>query len=508
MDARAAVLRAWEREPHRTFSTTSLVETIYPQQMRTVKEQINFGSKQQQKIGQHLKSKLHRNTLYHLNKLVADGTLQITRVDAHGEKNYALASQLPVHTPSGVIQFLQQPIRTHYIQNELDEKKVFLFEEQGALTRVDAFYLDATKVDGLGHLSRTIEGALRIVNDVVCVGDFQCMLQRYKIEDLEDFLNILTVNTLDEARAVCLLIDIRNTNVSEFIKLYAQTLPKKVQIIFVCDRKSILSKDFSRCIELLQERHQKINVHFSPNYESPLFIGRAGAYSIQPAYWEQYKKNGTTIGMIVSQASIAIDLKKTQKMAAHEVRELALKCAKALCSIASQQHTYGTAIHTLKQFNSNTEEFYKASNVYLRFWNYDWETTPEVLESSRQQLIQFAKLQETIYRACGLPIHFNVQVSSAFSKFHPTMSGRVYRKWMINSTAELESAQSKEYLRRRKTYLEQFQSVDRMRIFRAGSPTGEQVAKEIILVSNEGFPFITIDFKPLQGVRKLTEYIL
>lgn len=509
MNSKVEILKAFEREPNKAFSTTMLVETAYPQQLRSIRDHIQFGTKQQKHASQLLKSKLHRQVLYYLGKLVEEGVLEIARIDAHGEKIYKVAKEsMAVASKIGTIQITQQTPRTHLLEQELESGAATIFEQQSVLSRTNAFYIDCTLVEGLGHLTKLLDITLRVVNDVVCLGDFQVLLTKYRSEDLHEFINTITLLTLDEAKAVCILLDTRSANVSSFVKVVSGMLPKRLYLVFVTDHRSIITKDFLECIESLQERHEKVNIHFAPMHPYPLFIGSAGPYGIQPEEWLVFKTDlaKTIPGFIVSQASVMLDMKLLQKKPAHEVRTTIMNAAKTLHSLASQQRLVQTGVSQLQLIHPDTFLFFQATTNYLRFWNYNWEASSMIMESVADDLQRFTRTQETIYRACGLPFPFHLQLSSAFSKFRKNISSRAYRKWMITTTKDLEDPTFKQYQQQRISYLHHFKNVDRFRVFRAGTPQAEHISREALIIGQAGFPLITIDFKQLQTVRKLTEY--
>lgn len=477
--------------------------------MRSIREHMQFGTAAQKRSSQTLKSRLHRKVLYYLGKLTEEGVLQVSSVEAHGEKIYRVANKsLSVQGSEGAIQITQHTPKTRYLHAELESGAAILFEEHSCLSHFDAFYLDCNRIEGLGQLTRTVEIALRAVHDVVALGDFQTYIQRYPSDDLREFLNTLVLQTLDEARSVCLLLDTRQAEVSSFVQLVAAILPKRVYIVFICNHKTVLSKDFQRCIEMLQERHEKVNVHFAPMHPLPLFIGRAGVYGIQEEEWQTYTQelSKTIPGFIVSQATIGIDMKKLERLPAHEVRDVLLRAGKTLYSIASQQRLVNTGVQQLRLLHPETYRFFQCTSVYLRFWNYNWETPPAIIDSGGEELRRFVHTQQTIYRACGLPFHFDLQLSSAFSKLHKGLSARNYKKYSVNSTHDTATPSFNEYTQQRLHYLQVFGNVDRFRVFRGGAPSPAEVAHEILKLSAGGLPFVTIDFQQLASTRKLTEY--
>jgi hypothetical protein len=504
MNPRGELLKALDAEPHKSFTTTILVEAVYPQQMRSIREQLQFGTPQQKRASQLFKSKLHRNILYYLNKLVEEGMLEIARIDAHGEKVYRkqrrgtdVTAETPFRAP-----------KTHFIEDDLEQQRIFFLDEQNVLARFDAFYINCRRLEGLGQLLRIVDIALRTVHDTVCIGELQVLLGKYQKEDLQEFINTLILQTLDEARRVCITLDTRESDVSVFTRLIAEILPKRVNLVLICDQKSIFRKDTLACIAALQERNEKVNIHYPALHAAPLFIGRGGVYGIEEDDWKAYKNDPQQpVGFIVGQVSATLDMQRVAKLPPHHVRTLILNTAKTLYALASQQRTLHTGVQQLQAMDENIHLFFQYSAVYVRIWNYNWEEKPLILQSVTDELKTLTHTQQTIYRACGLPFHFNVHLSSAFNKYAKQLSSRQYKKYSVSSSRDLESSAFREYMEQRLTYLRLFNSIDRFRVFRTGNPTAEQIAQEVIRIGTYGFPLITIDFQRLHAVRKLTDYL-
>ena len=200
MRGKLELLRLLQREPNKHFSTTMLVESMYPQETKSIRDRLQFGSKDERGTSQTLKSKLHRKTLYHLGKLVEEGVLEVVRVDTHGEKIYRVAqSRVSVATSSGTVHISQPELKLPMFEREREERTAFIFDERSALARVNAVYLDCTRIEGLGALSRLVEQTLRATSDVVCLGDFQVMVERYRHEDLQEFLDALVLENSRKA---------------------------------------------------------------------------------------------------------------------------------------------------------------------------------------------------------------------------------------------------------------------------------------------------------------------
>jgi hypothetical protein len=330
------------------------------------------------------------------------------------------------------------------------------------------------------------------------------MIQRYQTDELDEFLQVLSAAALDEARAICLELDARAVPVAAFVREYTNRLPKRIQLVFVCDARTTLSEPFLAAISYLESRSEKVNVHFASGKNKPVFVGSAGVYGFEPHAFEQFTRS-RNIACVTSQVTILLDLGRLENAPAHEIRSAILNSARTVYALAQQQR-FSTAMNGTEVLAQSASELYMAAHGYVRVWNYDWEKHHALLASVHEDLERLARNQESIYRACNLPYSCRVKLSSSFAKADKRLTPRQYRKWMVTHSHDLHTDQYERYIAQRRAFCALFSGIDRFRVFRAGNPTPQQVARELLELEQFGLPLVTIDFKPLRGVRRLTEY--
>ena len=83
-----AILKHMEKNPSKDISTSELVNNIFKDETHHIDEQMKMDFKDKDEIRKvkQLKAKLHRNILYHLNRLISDDLITVTKQGNKGEK--------------------------------------------------------------------------------------------------------------------------------------------------------------------------------------------------------------------------------------------------------------------------------------------------------------------------------------------------------------------------------------------------------------------------------------
>jgi len=507
MRGHADIIRALEREPRKEFSTTQLVQALYPEQLKAIRARQEYGTKDQRRKAQVAKSALHRKALYHIGRLVTAGVLRIVRLDAHGEKIYSVTPSVrAVETTQGTTTFEHRTLNTGAIVDDLHEKRAFLYGEHSVLTRYNAVYIDAARLDGLGQVLRMTELAVRLTDDVVAIGNMHAHRAATGTDAVHDFISAVAVLTLDEGRRCVLLLETRGHDPLPFVKALAALTPRRVSAVLVVDGTSLKETKTLTALALLKERFEKVTIQYAPSKSEPLFPGRAGTHGFSAEHYKRFTEHESIPLTVVTAASACIDCERLANEQPHVVRESLARVATSLFSIAAQQRLVGTGAGILQAIHPEPAALVRDATIMLRLWNYDWEALSPVITSARESLLEDNRRHASVYRACGIAVHPRLELSSAFPKFHPELSGRAYRKWTVQSAQDLFTESFVKYRDARLAISATFDAIDRLRVFRSGQPTSAEIASELGILGASGFALITYDFKPLVGVRRLTEF--
>ncbi len=522
----AQILEAFRRDPSRTFSTTDLVRELFPDEHARFRAAIESGEKRRVRRGFYEKAKLHRQLLYHMNKLVGRSILQVVGTRGKGEKLFQLAleeGELVIQDKAHRIVITKHARFATAVDG--DEKRGIVKKYQPGtwLTKHDAILIDGLAFEEPEHLLQRLQQVFPIVSDAVAITRAEHVFDAVLQGRLQAFLERLGQDARDYEVALSLLFQTEQVG-QELLDALRATLPRlPSNIVFIFNlTPRLLSKRnafFTDLFTLFAEAKRKLTLKNSTISPLPIFFGGAGPYSFTPEDWAYYQAEvrGKADGCIVGQTTIAIDIQRFLESGSSiaELRNLAERAANAFFEAEEQRRQHFSQQPALPLSSLEAaREFHKVGRNYLRFWNGDWEDADqypllELLGSVKERLDEFSKMQEVIYKSCGLPIHFKIGLSTSFARFDQDFfSERRYQKTAISNLRELQTVEMKRYLAIRERLFQLFDSADRLRFFIARTtPVAETLRIARSLLSAYALPSITLDFRGKSGELKLTRFL-
>ncbi|HIH31697.1 TPA: hypothetical protein HA235_03235 [Candidatus Woesearchaeota archaeon] len=521
-DIEQEILKVFKAGPGKEHDTSELAETVFKEESLKIKSMLDTNDKHTIQQAKNLKFKLHRKLLYYLNKFVEDKILSIARIKEKGEKSFILAldeGEITLEKGYKKIVITKPATPSNYIEKFEKLGIMKKFEEDSFVNRLNAIMLEAPLIKH--KLNLTIRDILKNVNDVICVNDFQEVL------DIDqDLIEKLNTDVVDLDKTISILIDLQDIdsrNLMAFIDNYCRINPSKINIIFSMNSKSVNknSELLKNIIGSLSRSKIKFNILNRDLSPSPMFKGRAGIYSLDEESWKLYQKSfqGKIKALSVSHSSIAININKffDNFRTDSDFRQAVISAAKVLLSAnAIQKRKSNEYFRNINVLNAPyTQDFFKFSRNYIRLWNYDWykdimqnSNLLELIKSSKEVMENFCISEETIYKSCGIPMRFKITLSSAFKNFEPKFMGeREYKKTNIRKIEDYSENEIKEFILTREKIFEIYDGCDRLRIFRTQDFKPEDIVRETALMFNTyKIPFFTYDFSSIKGVIKLTNY--
>ncbi len=538
------ILQIMSQRRNTDVSTSSLVKEIFPEEHEEIKNMLNNPQRNQEliKVGKRNKARLHRKLLYHLNKLTEEEFLRITRTQGKGEKFFGLNTEKEVQDKRS---YEAQRIieSTSNLENDLpsltgieeyeEEKIVKRFDTQNWLTKINSFVLETKKFQNIKKLYEVINELYPVFNDVVGLLDFQEVIERNTLEELTNFLKKTNIDTKDYNKYLNLVLDLTNVKnyvkVSDFFEVFAEVNPEKIFIIIQTNTKTLTHQNrlMTTVIKNFSKQKIRVNIQNLELHKAPYLIGRAGSYTFEEEDWKKYTETtkGKTIGACCSETSIYIDIYRTFKDNVNysAFRELILKTAKALLlATATQRKKSDSLFRPINKLNQDHQnKFFSLSYNYIRLWNYDVLFTKEqeensgfiifndLLMSAVDELEEFCKTEETIFRSCGIPIRFKIVLSSAFRRFDKDfLSPRIYKKVLIKRLSDYYTEKIMKDIRRRESLYKVFKGGDRVRFFRDTNSSPDEIISEFhFLLTNHYLPLFTYDFRGLKGELTLNNFI-
>jgi hypothetical protein len=526
------------------ISTTALVKSVFPEEYEEIVSLMNNPQHDFEliKIGKRNKARLHRKLLYHLNKLTDDEFISLTRVVGKGEKFFALNSDKVVKDKKGVaVQRVVESMSSMKddvpalsgIEEYEDNKIVKRFDYQNWLTKINSFVIECSRIHSMKKLYDTVNELFPIFNDVIGLLDFQDVVDKSSVEEQTNFLRKVNIDTKDYNKYINLIFDltkIKNyVKMSDFFDVFADVNPDKVFVIFQTNSKTLSSQNrlINGVIKNFSDKKIRVNIQNIDLHKAPYIVGRAGSYTFDEQDWDKYCADvrGKTVGACCSETSIYIDIYRAFKDRVNysEFRDLIMKTAKALLLATSSQRKRSDSLFrpVNKLNNGYQSKFFSFSYNYIRLWNYDLLFSQEqdkdsgflifndLLMSAVDELDEFCKSEETIFRSCGIPIRFKIVLSSAFRRFDKDfLSPRIYKKVLIKSLSDYYSDVVVRDIRRRESLYKVFKGGDRVRFFRDSKSLPEEIISEFhFLLTNHYLPFFTYDFRSLSGEVTLDSFI-
>ncbi|MFP4568372.1 MAG: hypothetical protein ACLFN8_05510 [Candidatus Woesearchaeota archaeon] len=537
------IIQTLAKKEYSDISTSNLVKEIFKEECEEIQNLIQNPQRDTDliKLGKRNKARLHRKLLYYLSKLTEENFLKITRIEGKGEKFFALNDdKIVTDKRSHNIQRVysstttikdEVPLLTGIEQYE-DERIVKRFDPQNWLTKINSFILEMQKIQNIKKLYDTLNELYPVFNDVIGLLNFQEIIDKHTPQELTNFIRKTDLDTKDYNKYINIIINLTNIKnyikISDYIDLFSDINPDKIFIIFQTNTKTLSTQNrlMNNIIKRFSEKKIRINIQNLDLHKAPYLVGRAGAYTYSEEDWTDYTQNtrGKTIGICCSETSIYIDIYRTfkDKINYTSFRELIMKTSKALLlATAAQRKKSDILFKPINNLNPGYQnKFFSISYNYIRLWNYDLLFNQEdntdnkflifndLLISTVDELDDFCKSEETIFRSCGIPIRFKIVLSSAFKRFDKDfLSPRIYKKVLIKNLQDYYNEQIIKDIRRRESLYKVFKGGDRVRFFRDIHSSPDEIISELhMLLTNYNIPLFTYDFNTLKGEVTLNSF--
>lgn len=527
----AKILGIFAKQPFRDFSTTELVKSVFLVEHEQIMKLFEKQDLEWQKLAKRQKARLHRKLLYHLNKLENDKILKVTRIQGKGEKYFVLNHEKELESKKDkVIKTLFDNIsREEKTENlsglEIYEENGILkrYDEQSWTTKLNAILLDL-RDKTLKDLEEELAISYSLCDDVIGIYGFERLIEQFGAEKTILTIKKIQLESEEYNKQINLIINLSKinhiVNISDFIISYSILKAKNIHIIF-----QAMPEDLKSNLRLQRQiithfKKEKIRINIHKSNKQPLLIGRAGVYVITKDDWEEYNLyKGSIIGLCFAENSLVVDMYRffrKEKKSYTEFREFILKVARSLLrTTATLRKQSDATFQSINTINSPKQsKFFLFSKNYIRLWNYDFEVIPyddfiALLQTTKEQLQEFCKVEETIFKSCGIPINLNINLASSFKKFNEHwLSPRRYKKYTIRNKKELKSEAIIKNIKQREEIVRIFNGADRLRFFRNEESQAQEILEELIeLLQNYDLPLISYDFKSRQGELTLDNFM-
>ncbi len=517
-------------------STSDIVKTVLEKDYSEILELINNPQKDPElvKLGRRKKARLHRKLLYHLNKLEEEKCLVVTKVLGKGEKYFKLNGVDKTNTKADykkVLESFTSIKDTNFSISGLEDYEqegiIKKFDNANWISKVNSLLVEVKHFNDSKKLYSLIEDLYVLYNDVVGLYNFQEVVENMNFEDINAFIKKINADTKNYNKYVNIIIDLtkvkNSLKLSDFIRAFADINPDKIFLIFMAKSKALTNQNrmLAQLVKSFSENKIRINIQNTEVHEAPYMLGRAGCYTFSDEDWLNMNKNKEFFVACCSQTSLYVDVYRLLKKKSFlELRDVLIKSARALLIGNAQQRKKSDYLFkSLSDVNpEGLANFLGYSYNYIRLWNYDlseessdfdFDNFGALIKKTNDEIEDFFKTEEKIFKSCGIPIRFRVVVSSAFRRFDKEfLSPRIYKKVTIRNISDYDSKSVINYIRKREFLYELFKGGDRVRFFRSSSFSNEDVIKEFnFILDNFNIHFFTYDFRAMKGEITLDNFI-
>ncbi len=522
-----SIIKAFKKNKGRDLKTSELVKFVYSEEYSEIdeidKNTLFFQQKRKiMKLKAEKKKKLHKRILYHLHRLESMNILRLKGITDFGEKIFGLnetGGDLIINLKKERIIIHDSVLPSLPIENFLTEKIVRKYSKNYWITKVDAILLNAEKTDSLQKILEDIIFLRSYVDDTIGIYRFDNTLCCSDTDKIDEFITGILEITSEYNIRINFIVDLDFGNNKNTIYFFKTILPKINNNIYitlsVSEATLQTKKDFLiNVFEEFIKNKIKININNKKRFSSPIFNGKAGIYSLTKKEWDKLKKENPDIKIaVISASTLILDLESFHKKykTLSKLNKFIENANKSfLIANVFQRKISNNYFHKLIQTERNA---FAMQKNYLRIWNYNFNMFEqkklffEIMHSIKNNITNFAKAEETIYTACGMPIRFKIELASAFKKSDITMSLRSYKKKTIKNKTHFLEKSTKENLYSRSKLFKIFDFNDRIRFFREIPEQAEDLIEELEILFDYSFSIITFDFAKLIGNLKLNSFI-
>lgn len=479
-----------------------------------------------------LAARLHRKLLHHINLLIRDGILRVSRHGEKGHKYYCLNLEEGEEITGLALGYKKRIIAR---KPAIPIMPIEGYEQIGLVTkheagtwidRLNSILIRCEKAGNLKYLNEIITKAFSSINDALCLERFDIIINNSEKEKVIEFLEKLNQECEDYGKTVSCLIDVEKLDadakkVKNFLEILEDKLKNKDKIIFIYNLDADSLQEcfgmFSEVIDCHFRNKQEIVIKNNRTQKSPAFFGRAGPYCFLEKEWDD-KKNFLSIAC--GQSSLIVDVEKFYKRYGINIdkfSQVMINISKAFLSANAMQRKksleYFKDIINLDK--ENEKNFLELSRNYIRFWNYglnqpgiNQELVLNMISEAKKKINEFASAEEIIYKSCGMPIRFKIALSCAFADAGEKLSPALYKKFSIKGLEDLYNKETKKEIIKKETVSEMFNGGNVTTLHRCGEISADEVAREILfLLSTYKLQMFSYSFENIKGNTKITSYL-
>ncbi|MEK6811695.1 MAG: hypothetical protein AABX96_04255 [Nanoarchaeota archaeon] len=470
----------------------------------------------------------HRRILHHLNKLVETEILNLEKYGKKGEKFFSLnikdneeIVEISPKYKKRVI--ISRPLNPLIPIEGYEQKEIVLkYEPATWIDRLNSIIVFSEKIENMEVFYKTlIENLLPIVNDVIHLENFECVINKEKVANVLDKINDECVDYGKMLSVGIKLSALRNyDNLGEILELIVEKKVENINFIFEVIEEDLEKESIKKIIDSFSRIKKHLYLKNNKIHDAPYFVGRAGPYCILNKDWQfadEIKKNSFCLGC--SQSSVIVDVNKFFKeegLNSDKFSRLIFNITKStLFANSIQRRKADEYFKGIALLNKKYEpEFLSLSRNYIRLWNFglnepgiDNELILNMINEAKKKADRFAVAEETIYKSCGMTTRFKMAFAPAFEKAANLSHGK-YSRLCINNINDLSNKEVKKLIKSKESLSSIFNGGDECTFHYTGEFDSEKILAQIkSIVSEYNLPLFNYSFEGIKGDTKLAQFI-
>jgi hypothetical protein len=450
--------------------------------------------------------KLHRNFLYHLNKLLRENIIRCEKYGANGEKFFVLniseGEDICAISPT---KFKKKRFSSSAIVPAMPlegyETEGILKKEDylSRIDRVNSIVIDCEKKKTITTVLGLVNKFISVVTDCLCLENFNVFLSKPTL------LKALNKSAGLYGKKIVLAVDYKTLKMGE-IKFIEKVFDfGNLSFVFNIKKKEVIGSPvkFSKLVNLYKTNKKEIFLKNKEIFNSPYFVGTLGVYSFNESEWNSRRESDF---YECCQNSAIVDVKKFYDSHGFNVSrfsEMLLNIAKSFLKINPLKR------RKLREYvQSDDKQYYELSRDYIRLWNFgmlepdlDQKKVLEIVKKSKEKLSAFCHTEDRIFNSCGMPIRFNVALTYASKESETDLSSANFKRFEIEGLEDLKKTEFKDLLKENLDISSCFDGGMRASFHRIGKvEDANDLVKEILwILEKHKLGFFSYDFEEVNN---------
>ncbi len=417
------ILDFFKNNPETEHSTSEIIDYSNKELNRRINLLLNSSDPKLVEQGRKEKAKLHRKTLYYLNKLVDRELIKYVREGKNNEKFFSINLDLDEELVyRGKDSYLVIKRKYGFFSSPIEgfEKQgiVSKFKGETWVDRLNSVLINCNLVDISAEYEKIIS-LFSNINDVLCFYSFDTFINLQDLENIERILKSLfdEAESYDKFLSFIISFDkVDKSKLFDFCILISKKVINNYSITLDLDLKQVKeNSDFF--VKLFSDKRidfSRISFKNENIDKKPYFKGRAGTYSFNEKEWLEHKNKPLVVCSI---STIDLDISKLFSDK-NNFATLLSKLSKTFVLLNSiQRRNFNDYFRYILNFSNAGENFFSISRNFIRFKNFSdslnaLEEASFLIKKAKKWVEDFSKYEEMIYLLCGMPSRFKIALSS------------------------------------------------------------------------------------------------